>query len=58
MDALCPDRDFQRLVRKETQKEARNKERQEDLESFRKMIEKTCNFKIFKCIIITTITCA
>ena len=41
MDALCPDRDYQRLVRKETEKEARNKERQEDLERFRKMIEKT-----------------
>ena len=41
MDALCPDRDYQRLVRKETKKEARNKERQEDLERFRKTIEKT-----------------
>ena len=37
-DMLCPDRDYQGLMRKED-KENRKKERQEDLENFTKMIE-------------------
>ena len=37
-DMLCPDRDYQGLMRKEDE-EKRKKERQEDLENFTKMIE-------------------